>query len=199
MSENKTQRKNNHTAQITINVSGKEFKTSLKTLTAIPGSLLSTLTEDSEYFDPVTNTYSFDKDASTFKHILEAHRSGEIHLPRNMCPRKFRKEMEFWRLPQRMIPSCCWKAFYEADDETETLNIIMKSSANATTNNKVGITTNETEDKLDNTANTKTMQEKIWLFLEEPQTSRAAKVGFDLYAKEHKCLQMTFLMLLHLI
>lgn len=105
---------------ITFEVGGKTFKTKKLTLRKIPGSRLARLDTD-------VDRYEFDKDPYLFRHILNAHRDGVVHVPRDVCPVVFKEELLFWNIPFALVKPCCWKYLYEADGETETVKLLIEN------------------------------------------------------------------------
>lgn len=176
---------------VELDIGGKLFKTKKSTLVSIDGSYLSNL----ENFD---ENY-FDRDPFLFRHILNAHRDGVVHVPRDVCPCLFKKEMVFWKIPFKMIAPCCWKYMYEADDDIDTLEILLEEEGRYTSQSKIGnihksiktsvidkdVREDNNEDPHTDVLHTKdeTIKAKLWLFLEEPASSTAAKVT------DHKKLQ----------
>ena len=170
---------------VTLNIEGRIFQTTEATIKNLPGSLLGTLNENSTYFDPKTKAFCFDRDSTLFRYILTAHRNGEIHVPQDMCAIQFKKEMDFWGVPETLIAPCCWNYFYKSSDDLETLRKIIQTlpRANHLAVNKM-IDGTQTKDKQTRTGSMKhgstsrrTLKEKIWLFLDEPRSSRLAMVN----------------------
>ena len=178
------------TFTMVLNIEGRIFHTTERTAKAIPGSLLSSLGVDSEHYDVDTNAYCFDRDSSLFPHILAAHRDSEVHVPQDVCAIRFRKEMEFWKIPKSFISPCCWNYFYGIYEDLTTLYKIIdtlpkehKLKLNTTLDKLVGIKKIRSEcteiTKQTNTnTNENSWRQKIWLFLDEPRSSKAAMVLF---------------------
>ena len=173
-----------------LNIEGTKIKTLKSTCKSIADSLLASLNEKSDSFDVSDGTFYFDRDVRLFFHILAAHREGELHIPRDVCPMRFRREMEFWKVPHKLIAQCCWKYFYECDDEIAILNDVMDSLPKTTTISTVDVATEntlkngcslsaKTEEKIKSgNVVSNTLQNRIWTFLDQPNSSRAAKVGY---------------------
>ena len=144
---------------VRINISGTIFQVGTSTLLQFPNSRLAKLVDNSSKTTN-KNTYYFDQDATLFGYILRCYRSGEVHVPNLICPRDFLRELQFWEIPVEKIAPCCWSTFYRTDDILETLE-------------KVTEVTSQPEaprtDKL-------SLQERIWLFMDNPNYSKAAKV-----------------------
>lgn len=169
---------------VELDIGGKLFKTRKSTLMSIDGSYLSNL----ENFDE----NHFDRDPFLFRHILNAYRDGVVHVPRDVCPRLFKNEMVFWKIPFKMIAPCCWKYMYEVEDDIDTLEILLEEEGKHNSKNRIGniqkrIKTSvsdedvKKEDKEDSKtdvlhAKDETIKARLWIFLEEPASSTAAKV-----------------------
>ena len=172
---------------IEINICGTIFMTKRSTLKAISGSYLSNL-------DDSKQKYFFDKDPVLFRHILNAHREGIIHVPRDVCPLLFKKEILFWNLPLSLVAPCCWKYLYEAETEVEAFKILFQEQDHYHSQNKVDPVQNDIKHALftdecminrrdcwnsmsqKSHENYPTASSRLWLFLNEPGSSTAAKV-----------------------
>ncbi|XP_045176546.2 potassium voltage-gated channel protein egl-36-like [Mercenaria mercenaria] len=176
---------------VEIDLSGTIFKTKRLTLKAINGSYLSKLND-------TVNKYYFDKDPTLFRHILNAHRDGTVHVPRDVCPMLFKKELLFWNIPLSLVAPCCWKYLYEAESDVETFKILLQEENKYDSTNKVdeaqvgikqtmfagdSMTDSEViEDVNENQiGNKRTRASRVWLFLEEPGSSAAAKIWCFFY------------------
>ena len=98
--------------RIKFNVGGKTFECFTGTLKRFPGSKLSELDGDSNAFDAENGEYFFDRNPVMFEAILEACRTGELHMPRETCHSMLNRELEFWRISPSYLSPCCWKSFY---------------------------------------------------------------------------------------
>jgi hypothetical protein len=58
-------------------------------------------------------SYYLDRNPLIFHHILDFYCDGEFHLPRNICPVQAQKEIEFWMIPMKEIPVCCYETLYD--------------------------------------------------------------------------------------
>ncbi|KAL4224966.1 hypothetical protein ACF0H5_015662 [Mactra antiquata] len=167
---------------VNLNICGTVFKPTMATVQSIDGSKLSNL-------DKSVTVHYFDRDPSLFKHILNAHRSGIVHIPRDVCPMTFKNEMEFWNVPLHFVAPCCWRYLYEPESDISTLKTLIESDSQFNSSYKVDpIRTNlaknvfkdvKTENNL--TADRSSTSYRIWLFLEEPGSSLAAKLWCFFY------------------
>ena len=144
---------------VKLNISGTLFQVKASTLQRFPNSRLSKL------LTQVSNdeqTFYFDQDPWLFGHVLRCYRSGEIHVPKQICGHEFLKELEFWEIPVSMVSPCCWPTLYQADVNVEILK-------------KLAEVTSESDSVLVN-RKPLSVGEKLWNFLDNPNYSLAAKV-----------------------
>lgn len=110
---------------IVLDIGGVVFKTSKQTLQNISHSRLAKIDEKSEYFISEDGVYFFDRDPNCFREILNAYRYGELHMPKDVCPKLFKRELDFWEIPIQMLSPCCWKSFYKTDDDLDVITAIL--------------------------------------------------------------------------
>ncbi|XP_053384724.1 potassium voltage-gated channel protein egl-36-like [Mercenaria mercenaria] len=177
---------------VTIDIGGKIFKVRKSTVDRIEGTKLSKLGTSIE-------THSFERDPQLFRHILNAYRYGLVHVPRDVCPVVFKEELLFWNIPLTLVAPCCWKYLYEVDNDVETVKILIKNK-NKFENNE---DTDKVQDSIERTvfgaehSENKTekpsevkgegksghadKQNTLWLLLDEPGSSAAAKIWCFFY------------------
>lgn len=174
---------------IELEVGGISFKIQRSTLQTFKDSLLANLDKD-------VQRHCFDRDPALFRHILNAYRSGKVHIPKDVCATVFKEELIYWGIPLSFIAPCCWKYFYEAENDLKTLKVLMDDESQYDSNNKIDpvksslktMFFNDDDDngstkqpcsqsKYTDGVNRESMVWKIWLFLEEPSSSTAAKVN----------------------
>lgn len=172
---------------LSIDVCGTVFKTKLSTLKTIPDSRLGNISKT----DTGLSLF-FDRDPECFKHILSAYRDGELHVPKDVCPQRFRREIEFWEIPIKLLAPCCWKAFYGTDEDLLITGSLLQhhKQPKAPSNKVAEIAENELVSKQINSINKMLKKQEnqkceprmnqLWLFLEEPASSSAAKVSSEL-------------------
>ena len=144
---------------VKLNISGTIFQVMVSTLHRFPNSRLSKLINQ---LSDEEHIFYFDQDPWMFGHVLRCYRSGEIHVPKQICGHDFLKELEFWEIPVSMVSPCCWPTLYQADVNVEILNKLAEvtsESESAPLNKKV-----------------LSVRDKLWNFLDNPNSSLAAKV-----------------------
>lgn len=168
-----------------LDISGTIFKTEISIMETIPNSRLAELTDGLKKVKSNRNqqnkVFYFNRDADSFKHILNAYRDGQLHMSRDICPQQFMKELEFWQIPLKLLAPCCWQTFYGTHDDLEILRALV-DRLKKTANNKVHshdetFTMSPTIKQSGQTKEqTKQTPNKLWLILEEPTSSLTAKV-----------------------
>lgn len=168
---------------ITLNISGVIFKTRQSTFQSIPGSRLAQLDKVETKKGQMENSLFFDRDPDCFKSILNAYRDRELHMPKDICPKRFQKELEFWKLPIHLLSPCCWETFYKADQDLSITAVLLQQfqkrnySHNQIEDDGISLMSHSLQLLLrkEETA-PENKPSKLWLFLDEPASSPAAKV-----------------------
>ncbi|XP_052778532.1 potassium voltage-gated channel protein Shaw-like [Mya arenaria] len=132
----------------------------------MPESKLARLTEDDLELETGTDRseYFFDRNPVFFNIILDAYRKGFVHLPKDICGLDFKKELDFWEISPGHVAPCCWEAYYRGQSEEDTMTRLMDNYKN---NTNVCLMLGQRE----------SFKERLWLFLDEPHSSRHAFVG----------------------
>ncbi|OWF56797.1 Potassium voltage-gated channel protein Shaw [Mizuhopecten yessoensis] len=84
------------------------------------------LDETSEYFLPMRDEFYFNKNADVFDCVLEYLSSGSVHIPRNVCTVVVTADLEFWGVPEGKVDLCCWKTFYQTDEDVAGIKTLLK-------------------------------------------------------------------------
>uniref|UniRef100_A0A1I8ITD4 BTB domain-containing protein n=1 Tax=Macrostomum lignano TaxID=282301 RepID=A0A1I8ITD4_9PLAT len=108
---------------VTITVGGCNFVTRRATLYRFPNTrLYNQIAADELQKD----SYFFDRDPEVFRFILDFYRTGELHLPTNICGPFVRKELVFWGIHEASIGPCCLPHYVRYDEEKRTKNTLFK-------------------------------------------------------------------------
>ncbi|XP_060067388.1 potassium voltage-gated channel protein Shaw-like [Ylistrum balloti] len=159
---------------IKINLRGTVFTTSCKVLQNYPDTKLASLTDQSENYNTERDEYFFDRNPSGFHNILDFYVTGKLHISCTVCADSFRQELHFWGIPTKFISKCCWKAFYQLDEDMDVLEKILVRL-------KCGLReSNVEEDSSSSTCHR--LRSKVWRLLTEVQSSTLAKVWHSLFA-----------------
>ena len=169
--------------RLIINVGGVYHETYRSTLKNIPDTRLSWLTDASAGsvdYDEDTGEYFFDRHPGVFANILNYYRTGKLHCPLDVCGPLFEDELGYWGIDDQQVESCCWLTYRQHRDAQETLAAFEGVEFD-----------NDFEDELDmeqygfamtaEAEPTRSCYEKyqprIWTLMEEPYSSKLAKVG----------------------
>ncbi|XP_033748724.1 potassium voltage-gated channel subfamily C member 3-like [Pecten maximus] len=113
---------------LVINVRGTVFKTKATTLEKVPSdSPLANLDKTSEFFDSESGEFFFDRNAEVFDAILDYFSTGRLHIPNSVCAERVKEELSYWKIPESHLAMCCWKAYYQKDEDMEVLNKLLSN------------------------------------------------------------------------
>ncbi|MFH4979523.1 hypothetical protein AB6A40_006232 [Gnathostoma spinigerum] len=73
------------------------------------------------YFEK-TKEYYFERSPVMFEYIIDFYVTGKLHRPADVCPMRLRYELEFWRIPIRLMATCC-----KFDNDTHDLSRPLRS------------------------------------------------------------------------
>jgi hypothetical protein len=142
---------------VKINVGGKIFVTTRRTINRYPDTRLGNITknENQEIY--------FDKNPKIFQSVLDYYRSGNLHINTNYCADYVKEELKFWGFGPNCLSPCCRKNLYNNENDKEGFSVI---------ENNFGCRKVPTEKgkKVDR------LKRQIWNFIEYPKSSRKATV-----------------------
>ncbi|GFO26882.1 potassium voltage gated channel protein shaw [Plakobranchus ocellatus] len=69
----------------------------------------------------VAREYFLERHASSFVHILDYFQYGKLHLPPDVCPYVFRRELQHWGVDPTVMSDCCQRRYLSFLDDQETL------------------------------------------------------------------------------
>lgn len=145
--------------RLTLNVSGCKFRINEYYLKQYPNTLLGSA-ERERYYDTSRNEYFFDRDPHIFRHIFNFYKSGKLHYSNQDCHESFLDELSFFQLPAGDVSACCSDSLMD------------KCSVPATKRNA-----SECEERTLK-SDAVTFRQKVWVLVEEPQSSMSAKVSY---------------------
>ncbi|XP_060079864.1 potassium voltage-gated channel protein Shaw-like [Ylistrum balloti] len=154
-------------SKVVFNIRGSRFETLKSTLSKAPGKKLKNLDENSEFYDDEKKEYYFDRDPEIFNYVLNMCNTGLLHIPKHICTSLFRTEMEFWGVPSTMISTCCWRTYFQVDEEAKVIDDLQKTDGQV----------NEMSLSLDKDS----LRYKLWISIESPESSLAAKIWYVFY------------------
>ena len=186
--------------RVHLNVGGQKHETYVSTLASIPDTRLAWIAERA-IKDPrpvaQKREYFFDRHPVVFTHILNFYRTNKLHCPRDVCGPLFQEELMFWGIDEKQIETCCWAKYdehrdaeeklqgfsmcdeneYDSSDDEEPLSMLCSDDAEPDCSSD-----GTGELKKGSAKHKKTwkqLQRKIWKTLDDPYSSRTARVSAD--------------------
>ena len=144
------------------------FETTERTLQTLPHTRLAKLSPDDPSYYPAQGEYFFDRNPRLFPYVLDAYREGELHFPRCVCGPAVREELAWWGLGEEILAPCCLQAVAEWEEEKQTLAVIDAAYG--------GVSAQLPENGR-KTSSWRQRAHALWVFLEDPYSSRAARVS----------------------
>lgn len=169
--------------RITLNVGGQKHETYLSTIRNYPDTRLywvvENVTKTIDYHSEKIELF-FDRHPGIFALVLNYYRTGKLHCPNDVCGPLFEEELAYWGIDEKDMEPCCWTTYIQHRDAENNLKSF----------NVADFENDREEDEQDNpkqndldgdssmlyTAWSK-YQPKIWPILEEPRSSKTAKVS----------------------
>ena len=169
--------------RVCINVGGIRHETYRTTLKNIPDTRLSWLVDTSAGsvdYDADLGEYFFDRHPGVFANVLNYYRTGNLHCPLDVCGPLFEDELNFWGIDDQQVESCCWLTYRQHRDAQETLAAFEGVEFDNDFDDeqpdlgRYGFAfAAETEP---NMTLWQKYQPRIWTLMEEPYSSKLAKV-----------------------
>lgn len=106
---------------IIFNVGGVIFETYRSTLCRHNDTNVSDEAFLEKFYRHRQNDYFFDHDPTCFSAVLEYLRTGELHLPPNVCGPALKRELDFWGVSEHLIQNCCWNTYDSWNSTFESL------------------------------------------------------------------------------
>ena len=153
---------------MTLNVGGARFVTTRHTLERVSGTRLSNLHRTDPNYNPTTGEWFFDRNPALFNYILDFYRTDELHFPHNYCGPSIKKELVYWTIDETDISSCCWNRYREFEEENRIFDQIEQAFESR-------VHVSPAEGSI-NPSNWQIWRQRLYLFLEEPMSSRPAQV-----------------------
>ena len=163
--------------RIKINVGGQIHETYKTTLTNIPDTRLSWITETTAQvdYDPESGEYFFDRHPAVFAAVLNYYRTGKLHAPLDVCGPLYEEELGYWGIDDQQVESCCWLTYRQHRDAQETLKAF--EGIEFQNDFDEDDTFNMADEVVNESARFwERWQPKIWSLMDDPQSSKLAKV-----------------------
>ncbi|XP_046583525.1 potassium voltage-gated channel protein Shaw-like [Haliotis rubra] len=151
--------------RILLNVGGVRHETHVSTLRNIPNTRLCRLAEAHILSGNGRQEYFFDRHPAVFNSVIDFYRTGELHVPLEVCGAVVKRELDFWQVNEYEIRACCWRHYRSYIENQRILDSFNHSLRKEQVNVDLKALTGWTY-----------WQTKIWLILDHPRTSRAAMV-----------------------
>ena len=157
---------------IRLNVGGERYMTTRCTLEGVPDTRLSNLQEGDPNYNKASNEWFFDRNPQLFNCILDYFRTDELHFPHNFCGPSIKKELMYWRIDESEISPCCWNRYREFEEEKKIFDRIDQAFESKTLKEMASFTS-----EIVNPTRWQMWRRKIYVFLEEPMSSKLAQVS----------------------
>ena len=153
--------------RVTINVSGEMFETHERTLQRFPETLLGDECKRHKYFCLKSKQYFFNRSRQSFDAILYFYQSfGNLSRPTNIRFEDFEKECDFFQIPKSSMQFLKLKEGIPLEDDNEDEE---KEEEDGDTKGEAS------KGKTVEPQQPKSLREKAWDMLENPETSSAAR------------------------
>lgn len=168
--------------RIILNVGGRKHETYLSTVRNYPDTRLYWVVENVTKaidYDSEKIEVFFDRHPGIFEQVLNYYRTGKLHCPHDVCGPLFEEELAYWGIDEKEMEHCCWTSYSQHRDAEQNLKSfnVHEDDLDQDTdleNDRLGDTT-PARDCGRFTWWTK-YQPKIWPILEDPHSSKAAKI-----------------------
>ncbi|XP_059164588.1 uncharacterized protein LOC131947390 [Physella acuta] len=164
----KRARKRNRRETVILNVGGHVFETYRATVRRLRTPIFNCDDQLELYYRKSHGDYFFDRDPTAFGSILNFLRTGELHIPTNMCGPALQNELEFWGIEEVDIARCCWTQYNTWKTQCRSLEKLEYDRKFSTTQQVPDI-------DADSSCWVR-HRSKIWTFLQDPGSSRKAKI-----------------------
>ena len=167
--------------RVILNIGGTKYDVKWKTLEKLPTSRLGKMsriryTNDMQEMNNLCdelhiqeNEIYFDRSPHTFNCIIDFYRTNKLHLLNNTCVNSVSEELIYWGIDDVFFEQCCNLKYHQNKEdlfkETEKIVQLLKEQV-------------EDEEILTRCLNNKKI---IWNIMENPQTSKLAKVLTDYF------------------
>ncbi|WKY16217.1 hypothetical protein Q1695_001141 [Nippostrongylus brasiliensis] len=65
--------------------------------------------------------YYFERSSILFDAVFKYYATGQLHRPLDVCPQEFSNELSYWKIPEAIMSSCCWRGFHQLSASLEEL------------------------------------------------------------------------------
>ena len=134
--------------KVWLNVGGTRFWTKWSTVLRPMCSRLSRLNLSDPEYDPQANEFCFDRSGILFDCILDVHRTGNLHIPHDICVPRILEEIDFWEIPVEKVAGCCWLRIRDSFNTLKRVRKLHNTLVSAYSNHYSCETTADMKDSL---------------------------------------------------
>ena len=178
---------------VRVNVNGRVFILSRSTCIRIP--ILQRLltqrkilekrrktisTQSFDNMEKIQDELFFERNPIVFAAIIDYVQNSELHAPPHVCPKLFARDLSFWGFNIDEVESCCFSRvvhFLWEQVKLKTFHGFLQQKNIGSAENSSVADVHKSPEKA---PGRQSVRAKVWKILEEPFTSRAAKVDCGL-------------------
>jgi hypothetical protein len=121
----------------------------------------------------------FDRHPGIFSLVLNYYRTGKLHCPNDVCGPLFEEELAYWGIDEKDMEPCCWTTYIQHRDAENNLKSFNVTDFEAELDDEGD---KQKQNRLKGKSSRiytmwSSYKPKVWSILEEPRSSKAAKVG----------------------
>ncbi|VDM76715.1 unnamed protein product [Strongylus vulgaris] len=65
--------------------------------------------------------YYFERSSILFDAVFKYYATGQLHRPLDVCPQEFANELSYWKIPEAVMSTCCWRGYNQLSASIEEL------------------------------------------------------------------------------
>ena len=173
--------------RIILNVGGQRHETYLGTIKNFPDTRLFWVVENVakaiDYSSDKIELF-FDRHPGIFAQVLNYYRTGKLHCPNDVCGPLFEEELAYWGIDEKDMEPCCWTSYTQHRDAEQNLKSFNPPpERDSEPEYEMGeeLPNSQHSRKLSWHNHWQHFQPRIWAILEEPRSSKTAKVFNQLH------------------
>ena len=169
--------------RIILNVGGQRHETYLSTIKNFQDTRLywvvENVTRAIDYNSDKIELF-FDRHPGIFAQVLNYYRTGKLHCPNDVCGPLFEEELAYWGIDEKDMEPCCWTSYTQHRDAEQNLKSFNPPpECDSDPEDKIGAEEPSNSlhgRKISWQSQWQHFQARIWTTLDEPRSSKAAKV-----------------------
>ncbi|EYC03533.1 hypothetical protein Y032_0093g2642 [Ancylostoma ceylanicum] len=64
--------------------------------------------------------YYFERSSILFDAVFKYYATGQLHRPLDVCPQEFANELSYWKIPESVMSTCCWRGYNQLRRPSKT-------------------------------------------------------------------------------